>query len=159
MALAACTVSNAKSKKATVAKGASYIKMQEAYTQTTMPGRPEGQPTTETHFVLVWNDNTPPETFYWRAAPGTWMSCRVAKATKLAHENEAGIEYTTEDVKLSTIKKGYLLDIMPLQGGKQTVPAGIDRNTTNTLFFKTKKTNWLTFPVKEIKRKRDIAMP
>jgi hypothetical protein len=159
LVLTACSVTNAKSKKLAIGNGNSYIKMQEAYTQRTLPGVRGAEPYIETHFVLIWNDKNPPETFYWRDGAGSWIGCRITKATKLAKENEAGIEYTIENIKLSDIKKGDLLEVMPVSGGKYKTPAGIPQKSTNTLFFKTNKTNWLAFPVKEIKQKRDIAMP
>lgn len=159
LALSACWITNAKSKKSAIGNGGSYIKMQEAYTQTTLPGIQGSEPYTETHFLLNWSDKNPPEAFYWRSEAGTWASCRVAKATKLAKENDWGIDYTIEDIKLNNIKKGDLIEVVPVSGGKHTLPAGIPHNTINTLYFKTLKSNWLAFPVKELMRKRDIAMP
>jgi hypothetical protein len=159
LALTTCLVTHAKSKRSAISNGNNYIKLQDAYTQRTLPGVRGAEPYTETHFVLIWNNKNPPETFYWRDGAGSWIGCRITKATKLAKENEAGIDYTIENIKLCNIKKGDLLEVMPINGGKYKAPVEIPQKTTNTLFFKTNKTNWLAFPVKEIKQKRDIAMP
>jgi hypothetical protein len=68
-------------------------------------------------------------------------------------------DYTTEAITNSALKKGDTLEITPLRGGKFPIPAEIPTDATNTLFFKTIKSNWLSYPVKKITAKPDIVLP
>jgi len=141
---------------------AAKFKMLESFSQRTMPGRPEQQPTTNLYFILVWNSNIPPATFFWRGDNG-WMSCNMAYVHRTGNQKSSRFmpdkDYITESITSHEVRKGDTLEIMPVRGGKFPIPKEIDQNATNTLFYKTAKSSWLAYPVKQIKAKQDIIMP
>lgn len=153
----------AQAKKATSPKsGSSYAKLVEASSQRTLPGIPDAAITTDYHIIIVWTNTQKPETFFWRGQEG-WLPCNVNKAHAIKGKkpgtNEMQAWYTSEEINFADIKKGDTLEVTPVNAGKYPTPAGISPSITNTLFFKTAKTNWLFIPAKNIIRKKDIAMP
>ena len=146
----------------TKAKSKTYLKVVEAYTQRTRPGRPESAPPpTGTHFIIVWEYAKYPETFFWRGEGG-WLSCNMLKAHKITnrpHNMPRGIDYRTEFVTGDKIHKGDTLQLSPVTGGKFPIPDEIPKDAKNTLFFKTGGSGWLSFPVENITKKPDIIMP
>ena len=163
----ACTVfafqSLAQSPKATVKSGAKHIKMLSAFSQRTMPGARGMKPITDYHFILVWKNNDAPGTFVWRG-DHTWMTCSLLKVHKANkknadHTSPAGFSYTLEDVTKHPLKKGDTLEISPLAGGKFAVPKEIPQDSMNVLYFKTVKSEWLSYPVKKITAMQDIVLP
>ncbi|MFI5195791.1 MAG: hypothetical protein ACHQD8_01760 [Chitinophagales bacterium] len=142
-------------------KNKTYLKLIEAYTQRTLPGRKESPPMTGTHFIIIWEYAKYPETFFWRGEGG-WLSCNMLKAHKVtnrSHDMPRGMDYRTEFVTGDQVHKGDTLELSPVTGGKFPIPAEIPKDAKNTLFFKTGGSGWLSFPVDKITKKQDIVMP
>jgi hypothetical protein len=147
--------------KTSLKKHKTYFKLVEAYTQRIMPGIPGASPQTSTHFIIVWDAPKPPEAFFWREN-NDWRTCSVVKAYKLAGKPgnlQMGIDYIKETIAMNKIRKGDTLELTPVAAGKSPAPADVPASAKNTLYFKTGGSNWLAFPVKNIGKKQDIAMP
>lgn len=143
--------------------GSSYANLVEANSQRSLPGMRGAEPSTEYHFVIVWTSKQKPETFFWRGQEG-WMPCNVSKVhlikgKKPGNYSDMEAWYSTEDINLSAVSKGDTLELVPVAGGKYPTPAEVPQTVTNTVFFKTTKTNWLRLPVKNIAVKKAVAMP
>lgn len=137
------------------------IKLVEAYTQRTIPGVQGAAPQVSTHFILIWEGAKYPETFFWRGENG-WLPCnmvRAHRAAKGAAKLSPEIDYMSEPISANKIHKGDTLQLTPVSGGKFPVPAGIPDSAKNMLYYKIAGSGWLGFPIKNIGRKRDIAMP
>jgi hypothetical protein len=155
-------IANAQKSKKKSNKTKVNFKMLESFSQRTMPGRPEQQPTTNYYFILVWNSTVAPATFFWRGDNG-WMSCNMAYVHRTGNKKSSHFmpdnDYTTESITGHEVKKGDTLEIIPVRGGKFPIPKEVDQNATNTLYYKTTKSNWIAYPVKQIKAKQDLVMP
>jgi len=148
---------NPKSKK----KKKDAFSLIEAYTQRTIPGIPRAPIHTNTHFIIAWMGQAHPEVFFWRCDSG-WFSCNMVKAHKIKESSRfmpPGTEYQVENISPDKVSKGDTLQLTPIIGRKETIPSGIPANSPNTLFYKTTGSGWLSFPIKEIGKKRDITMP
>jgi hypothetical protein len=154
LAASACAQSK---KTAGVKSGNSYARVLEATVQRTSPGAPGSEPIEDHTILIVWASSQAPQTFFWRGQDGGWMNCKVSKARKA----KAGSEpwYNATEISPEKIKKNDTVELVPLIGGKFPVPKEIPASTTNTLFFKTAKTAWLSLPVQKITRKKTIVMP
>lgn len=134
----------------------------EAYTQRTLPGIPGAQPVTDYHFVIRWESASAPETFFWRGQDG-FLICNLEKARKVTRGDRRnipdGIEYTTEFVTGDDVHRGDTLMLTSMKGGKYPVPKEVSKTAKNTIFYKTTGSKWLSFPIKNIGTKQDIAMP
>jgi hypothetical protein len=146
--------------KAKMKKVKTPFKLVEAYTQKTAPGIPGELPETGHHFIIIWQAATYPETFFWRGENG-WMACKIEKAKKVTNRKGVprGIDYTTKPSTGDDIKKGDTLAITPVRGGKFPIPAEIPQSATNTLFFKTGGSGWLSYKVTTIGKKPDVVAP
>ena len=138
------------------------IKLLEAYAQRTIPGTPGGLPPASFHFVIIWGGATYPESFFWRGENG-WLTCKTEKAHKIT-KNEIrnfppNMEYATLAVGGDEMHKGDTLLLTPIKGGKFPVPAEIPKDAKNTLYYKTGGSKWIAFPIKNIIKKKDVAMP
>lgn len=71
----------------------------------------------------------------------------------------AGKDYMTEVVTGDQIHSGDTLLLTPVTGGKFPIPSEIPDTATNTLFYKTGGSKWMSFRVNTIGKKRDIVMP
>jgi hypothetical protein len=139
-----------------------YFQLLEAYTQRTLPGMRDAAPQTSTHFIIIWDDKQLPQSFFWRGDSNGWVTCNVVRAHKVTGRPinlPTGIDYMKEVITVDKIQKGDTLELTPVAGGKFPVPAEIPESTRNTLFFKTGGSKLIAFPVKNIGRKQDIAMP
>jgi len=137
-----------------------YFMLLESYTQRILPGRREGRPVTNTHFIIVWQGNKFPQAFVWKDTTG-FFTCNITKAHKIVgngRNTPQGMDYYTENIAVEKISKGDTLELTPVAAGKPAI-VGMPQKTENTLFFKTNGSGWLSSPVKNMTRKRDIAMP
>jgi hypothetical protein len=142
-------------------KNRGNVKLIEAYTQRSLPGIPGSRPTTNTYFIVVWENNKTPESFFWRGEGG-WVTCSMARAHKMTGHNRnipAGIDYMTEKILPTQVRKGDTLRLVMIPGGKFPIPSEIPDTAKNALFYKTSGSGWLSLPVKNIGRKQDIANP
>lgn len=146
-------MSCAQSKKAANASDR-YATLMESNMHRTLLGVRGAQPITDYNFLIKWNSNTPPQNFFWRGVDG-WLGCSVS----LAHKMKGSTEYTYTDVRIDKIKKGDILKLVPMPGGKYPVPAEIPSTATNTIYFKTINNKWLSLPVKKFNRQADTVMP
>jgi hypothetical protein len=147
----------AQSKKTSGLKpGTSYARMIEATVQRTSPGAPGSEPIEDHTFLIVWTSSQAPQTFFWRGQDG-WMNCKVSKARKAKAGGDPW--YTATEISPEKVKKNDTIELVPIAGGKFPVPKEIPSSATNTLFFKTAKTAWLSLPVPKITRKKTIVMP
>ena len=135
------------------------FRLLEAFTQRLRQGNPSAPPPTGEHFIIVWQADTAPETFYWRGKTG-FMMCMIQKAHKINKKDASkfppGMDYRLEPTGNGAIAKGDTLEITPVARGKVRIPDEIPQNATNTLFYKTTGSGWLLFPVKKFTKKRDI---
>lgn len=141
-------------------KSKAHFRLIEAYMQRTMPGIPGAQVKTDYYFIVKWEAKTYPETFFWRGENG-WLTCNTARAHRAGKDSHPprGIEYRTEPAAGDQVHKGDTLMLKPIVGGKFPVPAEIPADAKNTLYYKTGGSGWLAFPVKNITKKPDVAMP
>lgn len=150
-------------KTAAVQTGTSYAKLIECSEQTTLPGRPEMEPTTTKRIILVWKSLNKPETFFWRGEDG-WTECVISKVSKNKTNTKPKYQfgenwYTTTNISPDKIKKGDTIELIPMYGGKTPIPEAVTPQMTNRIFFTTKSKNWLYIPVKSCIKRPDIAMP
>jgi hypothetical protein len=151
-ALSAC----AQTKKTTSIKSAtSYARVIEATRIRTLPGAPGMQPTDEYRILIVWKSTQKPTDFFWRSS-GNWFPCEIAKAQKTVHPAEGQRWYNVQEITVDKIKPGDTLELLPVAGGKFPIPQEIPTSAVNTLYLKTKKTSWLSLPVKNIKKQDEI---
>lgn len=153
----------AQTKKSSIPKqGTTYAKLIECSEQTTLPGRPEMEPTTAKRILIVWKSSTPPHQIFWRGADG-WTDCVVAIARKNSNKHpkyEFGETwYDTQETTPDKVKKGDTLELTPMYGGKNTIPTEVTAAMKNRVFFKTEKSQWMFLPVNTCKKRPDIAMP
>ena len=138
------------------------FKLLEAYTQRMLPGQPGAPPPTTNHFIIIWQAETYPETFFWRGENG-FLPCDMQKAHKISKKDAkkfpANMDYNQEFVKGDQIHKGDTLELTPVTRGKFAIPADIPKTAKNTLFFKTGGTGWQMFKVTSITTKKDVPMP
>ncbi len=148
--------------KAKKAAPKAHFKLLEAYSQRTLPGVPGGAaPEVANHFVIIWQTTGNLETCFWRGDNG-WMTCRIDKAHKINPKDgrhyPPGVDYVMDEM-YEGAKKGDTLMLTPVRGGKFAVPAEIPATAYNTIFYKAGGSKWLSFPVKEITKKKDVPMP
>ena len=135
------------------------FKLIEAYSQRTLSGIPGAAIKTDYHFIIVWRGSSYPEAMFWRGENG-WLTCSISEAQKIVNKEPdvpEGIVYRTEQIPDGNIHAGDTLDVKPVAGGKFPIPAEIPADAKNTLFYKTGGSGWLSFPVKNIATKHDIA--
>jgi hypothetical protein len=140
-----------------------FFRLLEAYTQRTLPGIPGGKPSEAVyHFVIVWESTNNLQSCFWRGDNG-FMSCNIEKAHKIqpkdARNFPPGMDYRTEPVPGEQLHKGDTVMLTPVRGGKFPVPKEVPATAKNTLYYKSDGPAWLSFPVKDIAKKADIAMP
>ena len=148
-------------KKKSKKKNKTYLTLVEAYTQRIIPGIPGPPPPTGTHIVIVWEGPKYPEVFFWRG-DGGWLSCNMTKAHRIVNRRNIRATYTDyeiEKIAPDQVHKGDTLELSPVTGGKFPVPANLPADAKNTLFFKTGGSDWLSFHVDTVTKKRDIPMP
>ena len=143
----------AQQKKA-AASGKSYAKLREASVQRTLPGRQEGAIEKQYRFVITWLSATPPEIFFYRG-PEAWMNCRVYR---LATARETR-QQAAEEISPQAVRKGDVLELRPVKGGKFPIPAALPSKYPDIILFKTNKSNWLYLAVTTVTKKPDIVMP
>ncbi len=122
------------------------IKLISAYTRKIPQSAQTNPPMAGSFFVIRWNEATYPETMFWRGENG-WLTCKIEKAAK------RGGAYQGKETEIDKIKKGDLLFITPLTGGRFPIPAEIPENAKNTLFYKTAGSPWIGFHIKKFSKK------
>lgn len=145
LGLSACAQSKKASSAASANNNREYVTLIEASKQMSRHVKPR----MEYNFFVRWENNMPPEAFYWRESDN-WMPCLITKASKATpgkHWEGA------EKVMTENIKKGDTLLLIPQAGGKYPIPAVIPADAKNTIFYKTANTGWMALPVKNIKEK------
>ncbi len=143
LCLCAYTVADAATKKKV------YLKLIEAYSKKNTSAE---MPTeTGTHFVIRWEVDKYPETFFWRGQSG-WLGCNVQKAHKIKSKSKTAT-YRLEDVSMDQVHKGDTLMISPYTGGRFPIPNDIPASAKNVLYFQSGGNMWLSFPVKKITKR------
>ncbi len=138
----------------------------QATQQTTLPGRPETEPTTDNRFVIVWKSKDAPASFFWRGNQ-SWLPCDVTKITNykplVISENDNGmptpLNYAGVNTGAQDFKAGDTLELYPVMGGKHPIPDGIPQEKNNVIYYKTINSTWLALPVDSITVLPSIAMP
>lgn len=128
-----------------------YFTINDATIQRTMPGRREGAISTQYRFVITWNSNERPESFYWKSID-VWMNCKVYRLHGIK-DNDG------EEVNLDDIRKGDILSLVPFQGGKFPIPSVKNAALNNLIIFKTNKSNWQSIIVHDFRKLPDLIMP
>jgi len=155
--LSACVLSACAQTKTTtgIKPATSYARVIEANRYRTLPGAPGMEPTDEYRLLIVWKSKQKPDEFFWRST-GNWMPCDVAQAHKNTSARAGERWYTTEAISIDNVKTGDTLELLPVAGGKFPIPQQIPASSVNTIYLKTKKTSWLSLPVKNIKRHDEV---
>lgn len=140
-----------------------YATLLNAYQQTTLPGRPVpgSEPSTEHRFIIVWKNNTKPETFFWKSND-IWAPCQVSKVNNYHPENINDKDlynkgYSAKEISLFKISANDTLELIPIFGSKNPIPDNLPQ-TNNAIFYKATKTDWLTLPVDKTTELPDIIM-
>lgn len=134
----------------------------EATVQRTMPGRQEAQPMTTYRMVIVWNSPQTPETFFWRPEGDQWMTCqvtRIRKKPKTSPQDPTGLWYATEIIRLEDIHKGDTLELVPIPGGRDIMPAAARKNGVKSIYYHTAGGGWQTVPVSAFRKLPNLIMP
>src|SRR5690606_22607495 len=126
----------------------------QATSQTTLPGRPETEPTTETRFVIVWKNKAEPTSFFWRGQQ-SWLPCDVNKVKNykplVVKDNDNGIpeppNYETVNTGNISFKAGDTLELSPVTGGKHPIPAVAQNGGANIIYYQTLNSKWLALKV------------
>jgi hypothetical protein len=90
------------------------------------------------------------------------MTCKIEKAHRVKGPDTnvpKGLDYIAEMVNGDQIHKGDTLEVTPVKGGRYPIPAEIPATAKNTLYYKVGGSKWLSFPVKNISTKPDVARP
>ncbi len=165
MAMSACAqTKKSSSKKKSVTKQADKAILLQATSQKTLPGRPEGEPTTEYRFVIVWKSANEPSAFYWRGEQ-SWQACNITKVKNFRPlaVNDNGIpqdlNYENNDKGNITYKTGDTLELYPISIGKHPIPDEIPKDKNNIIYYKEVNGKWQALPVEKITKLPTIAMP
>ncbi len=127
-------------------KKKTHFKLVTAYTRKIDESKQTNPPMAGYFFVIKWEGDSYPETFFWRGDNG-WLTCNIEKAIKGKNS------YIGKPIEISKIKKGDVLLLTPLTGGRFPVPTKIPEKAKNTLFYKVGGSGWLDFPVKKVSKK------
>lgn len=146
----ACSVIIAAQVSARTKKSKHLFKLVSAYSKTISEDHQSNPPMAGYFFVVEWQSAGYPETIFWRG-DGGWLTCNIERANKVAGSKSD--EYTGTDIAIDKIKKGDLLLLTPVTGGRFPIPAEIPESAKNTLFYKVGGSAWMAFPVKKIVKK------
>ncbi len=135
---------------ASAKKAKANFKLVTAYSKNIPENKQTNPPMAGYFFVIQWESASYPETFFWRGESG-WLTCNIEKARKTTKNGKT--EYTGTTIGLDKIRKGDLLLLTPVTGGRFPIPAEIPQDAKNTLFYKTAGSAWLSFPVNKISKK------
>jgi hypothetical protein len=134
-----------------------------ATVQRTLPGARGAEPFETRKFLLVWSSPTPPETFFWRPDGERWMTCVVSrvhhygqhKMTKDPQESP----YQTEQIRLQDVHRGDTLELAPMAGGRDVMPASVKGKPRKAVYYRTEKGAWQPLAINKEQRLPDIIMP
>lgn len=160
---ASATAKVAKTSKGTDAKKSNRPILLQATKQKTLPGRPESKPTTETLFVIVWQDDAEPGGFFWKGQENL-DPCYINKVNNYRPlvVKDNGMPFMMNyqiDRKDKNFSKGDTLQLSPMAAGKTRVPAEIPSDAKYTIYYKTAGSKWQALPVDSIINLPPIAMP
>lgn len=131
-------------------KAKKNLKLISAYSKTITEAEQSNPPMAGYFFVVKWENEKYPESFFWRGSAG-WLSCNIEKAHKKTINGKT--EYTHESFDMTSLHKGDTLMLIPVTGGRFPIPAEIPSKAKNTLFYKVNGSKWLSFPVNKITKK------
>ena len=131
-------------------KSAKNFKLITAYTKSIEQGEQSNPPMAGYFFVVRWENENYPESFFWRGNNG-WLTCNIEKAHKVVVNGKS--EYKSEPFDITTLRKGDTLMLVPVTGGRFPIPKEIPTKAKNTLFYKVNGSKWLSFPVNKITKK------
>ncbi len=131
-------------------KAKKNIKLVSAYTKTITETEQSNPPMAGYFFVVRWENENYPESFFWRGNNG-WLTCNIEKAHKVVVNGKS--EYKSEPFDITTLRKGDTLMLVPVTGGRFPIPKEIPTKAKNTLFYKVNGSKWLSFPVNKITKK------
>lgn len=127
-----------------------HFKIVTAYTQQIAEDKQTSPPMAGYFFVVKWESSSYPETMFWRG-DGGWLTCNIEKAVKSTQNGKT--VYTGKETDISKIRKGDVLLLTPVTGGRFPIPAEIPEKAKNTLFYKAGGSAWIAFPVSKISKK------
>ena len=134
--------------------GKSYVRLNEATAQRTLPGRPEGEIQVDYRFALTWLSTQKPETFFYKGEDVWWLC--YAYREKPIKGSKANKEIETD---IKDLRKGDRFILIPRKGGKFPIPATLPSSVKRAILFKTNKSKWVYIAIGNIKKKPDIVMP
>lgn len=165
LSLSACAQTKKNTtKRKVVSEQREPVTLLQATSQRTLPGRPENEPTTEYRFVIVWNSDKEPASFFWRGQE-TWQVCNITRVNnfKPLVVKDNGIpqrrNYENDDPGNITYKKGDTLELYPISVGKHAIPNEIPKDKNNIIYYKEVNGQWMALPVEKITKLPTIAMP
>ncbi len=141
-------------------KSKASFRLVEAFSQRMLPGKSGGAIKTDSHFILVWQDEAKPaDAFYWKN-DNNWQQCIAAKAHKAVRgQVRAGFEYSQERAGLAGVNKGDTIILTPRHGSGSAVPEPLQKKKGNFVCYKTQEGAWYSVPVLKLAQKHDIALP
>ncbi|HEY9177866.1 MAG TPA: hypothetical protein VIN07_09260 [Flavipsychrobacter sp.] len=151
-------------KRKPVAENREPATLLQATSQKTLPGRPENEPTTDYRFVIVWNGDKEPASFFWRGE-NSWQACEVTRVKNfkpLVIKNNGipqSLNYENDDPGNISYKKGDTLELYPITMGKHPMPDEISKEKNNVIYYKEVNGQWMALPVEKITKLPTIAMP
>ncbi len=123
------------------------IKLLEATSQRIIPGIPGAEIKTNYHFIVVWSSPQAPDKFFWKNEKDQ-AYCRITKITSIgSHSINAAIH------------NGDTLSISAVNEKQTKAPTEVSPKAKNTLYFKTKNSGWVSYPIKKVTKKPDEVMP
>ena len=146
--------------KAKKAVPAASIKVTEASSRRTLPGRQEGEIHTEYRFVLVWNSNTPPTSLFFRPDAKTWMSLQIARPENSPmFPGSPDYRVVERLIRPENIRKGDNLILTTRhEHASHVVPAAARAMATQSIYYQTKGTGWNIIKVPKLTKRPDIVL-
>ena len=140
---------------------AASVRITEATSRRTIPGRREGEIHTEYRFAIVWNGNTPPTSLFFRPDAKTWMAVQVARPERTPMFPGSADYRTLERlIRPTDIKKGDNIIITTRhEHGGHLVPLSIRSMPTQSIYYQTKGSGWNTIKVPKLSKLPDIVLP
>jgi hypothetical protein len=140
---------------------AANVRITEATSRRTVPGRKEGDIHTEYRFAMVWNSSTPPTSLFFRPDAKSWMAVQVARPERTPMFPGSADYRTLERlINPKDIHKGDNIIITTRhEHGSQLVPLSIRSMPTQSLYYQTKGSGWKTIKVPNLTKLPDIVLP
>jgi len=140
----------------------SGIVITEATSRRTLPGRREGEISTEYRFQMTWNSKTVPMSFYWKPNQKDWVLLKVARPERTPmFPGSPDYRLVERFVKPGEVHQGdkLILTSERHNHGSSIMPAAAKKMSANAIYYQTKANTWQIIPIKKLTNLPDIVLP